>query len=374
MDLCERNRILETREVSNIISDTKSFLEFGINTYKHQVIILKVFAFCKETFDSIWAEACDDALLRDNEAARSLTSKILSFFHWIIVQDKDFGWFKDYDPLIPWLCQLMNDTNRLPELLMTHNIKLLQIIYILFKTKIPESGIGWKRMSKDKPQGWEKVSLNPQHKKKGSQGMYDEKFTKAEMGKSLAEWALDQVEYLKTVLVKIPSVQIFAVQCDLRLSLFELFVSKKNNIELKTQFQFTNFLDKVTGEYLCDYRNMIHEGYWLSSECIPIRGEAINYIQTLVDHKIKSPQLFDDLAIYLKRNLVVQSELQNLKIPDLQLSAIELLNILVSADDPRIDAVLLQERAYNYIGEVVREKPLLKLKFPKIGTYVEKYI
>jgi len=125
MSTCERDRILETREVSNIISDTKSFLEFGISTYKYQVIILKVFAFCKETFDAIWAEACDDALLRENEAARSLTLKILSFFHWIIVQEKDFAWFKDYDPLIPWICRLMSDTNRMPELLMTHNIKLL---------------------------------------------------------------------------------------------------------------------------------------------------------------------------------------------------------------------------------------------------------
>ena len=51
MNICERENVLKTREVYNIIQDTKSFLEFGIGTYKHQVIILKVFAFCKETLD-----------------------------------------------------------------------------------------------------------------------------------------------------------------------------------------------------------------------------------------------------------------------------------------------------------------------------------
>lgn len=80
--------------------------------------------------------------------------------------------------------------------------------------------------------------------------------------------------------------------------------------------------------------------------------------------------------MHLVRQKTIENELVHVKSEDpvIQATACELLSVLIESGETQLEYLLMQNKAYCVVEEVIERHPLLKLRFPVLKDYSAKFI
>ena len=369
-----------------LVRDVQTWLQHVFPTTslpKDQVIsvISRGLSCLKDIVDLIWTVA---EQITDEEyspgvrlRARNYLTHILELFDWVIDQNLDYMWMRDDPELVMWFTDKLNlvlgefcnfkqgsmietfnnisqevlkDNRYAIYPLVTHGVQLQRIVCRLFTKK-----------------------------------EYMPLFEKIEYGSTFSEQLLMQFEHLRFVMTNHTEVthllHVYSVQTNLRLTQFENLL-RYGSETLKRQFVHTRFFEKMIGEYLTDYRALDARFFALSldflpfRECVPVRGECIILLQALIQSKQYSALLYDEAVLQIKRRGIIQAELIKIKeenTPLVHTTALELLSVIVTSDEPQFEYILLQDTAHLTIRKMFENRPSFRRRFPSLIAYANKF-
>jgi hypothetical protein len=175
-------------EVNSLIADTRSFLAYEAeNVALNSTTVVRVFAKLKETCEYLWDLAKTD--IEVSTSYLKVIGRVLDFYHWVIYTNNDLRWFLDGDANLRWVLTKLKDTTRHPDRLKSIGIKLMRIV-AAFQTNVA----------------------------------YLTKFAELKFGKKLATILISQISHLRDGLERITDVELYAIECDMRLKIFKKFL------------------------------------------------------------------------------------------------------------------------------------------------------
>lgn len=106
---------------------------------------------------------------------------------------------------------------------------------------------------------------------------------------------------------------------EIRLNTLEYLLSSSEHT-LKSQFIKSNFIDKLFGDYIQDFREFniqfskIDLEFLAFRKTFPIRLECISIINTALMQKNRAPNVFTEVIMYAKRHFLIKNEVTILRL------------------------------------------------------------